>query len=80
MKIYPVSNQNSFKAVSISSKTGVNIGLKSQKLAEESINKINETMKEGASKSAAYLASQLDSITAEMNIRRKIEDEKPWYK
>lgn len=80
MKIHSIGNQNSFKAVSINSKIGVNIGLKKQKLAEESISKINETMKEGASKSAIYLASQLDSITTEMNIRRKIEEEKPWYK
>lgn len=76
MKIHSIGNQNSFKAVSINSKIGVNIGLKKQKLAEESISKINETMKEGASKSAIYLASQLDSITTEMNIRRKIEEEK----
>ena len=80
MKIHSIGNQNSFKAVSINSKIGVNIGLKKQKLAEESISKINETMKEGASKSAIYLASQLDSIMTEMNIRRKIEEEKPWYK
>ena len=80
MKIHSVSNQNSFKAVSINSKTGVNIGLKTRKLAEESISKINETMREGAAKSAKYLSSRLDSITAEMDIRRKIEREKPWYK
>ena len=76
MKIHSIGNQNSFKAVSINSKIGVNIGLKKQKLAEESISKINETMKEGASKSAIYLASQLDSIMTEMNIRRKIRPKK----
>ena len=81
MKVYTIGNQSTFKAVSINNKTKVlKQGSKLQNLGQESIQKINEIYTNNISKKAKKISEKYDQITLEMDIRRKIEAEKPWYK
>ena len=80
MQINSFNNQNTFKAISINPRIIGETEPKIKELAEKSINQINQAIKEGALKDAVSLSTQLNDITVEMNIRRKIEGEKPWYK
>ena len=80
MKVYSINSQNSFKAISINKKITSKLETNLQKLSKDSLEKIHKTNIEGSSKKADDIATRLDAITAEMTIRRKIEEEKPWYK
>lgn len=80
MKVCSITSQNSFKAIYINKKISNNLDTNLQKLSQNSLEKIHKMKIEGSNKKANDIATRLDAITTEMIIRRKIEQEKPWYK
>lgn len=80
MKVYSTTSQFSFKAISINKNFSNKLDTSLQKLSKDSLEKIYKMNIEGSNKKANDITNRLETITTEMIIRRKIEEEKPWYK